>query len=132
VSGWRLWAWTTPGRRGRTRGTVRPVGETRAVSHVGKVVGAAGRLDPDRAPDADPGATCATLDELAVGRTGTVGNIGGGAHVVARLAALGFVPTTPIMMVQNFGRGPVIVEVRGTRVALGRREARKVYLARGE
>ncbi len=75
------------------------------------------------------GVTEATLDELDAGRTGRVRDVRGGAHVVTRLAALGFVPGTPVLMVQNFGRGPVIVEVRGTRVALGRREARRVHLA---
>jgi len=30
------------------------------------------------------------------------------------------------MMVQNFGRGPLIVLVRGTRLALGRGEAAKI------
>jgi Fe2+ transport system protein FeoA len=43
--------------------------------------------------------------------------------VNSRLAALGFVPGTRVSMVQNFGRGPLIVSVIHTRVALGRGEA---------
>jgi len=31
-------------------------------------------------------------------------------------------------MVQNFGRGPIIVMVRGTRIALGRGEAQKIIV----
>lgn len=31
-------------------------------------------------------------------------------------------------MVQNFGHGPIIVMVRGTRIALGRGEAEKVMV----
>lgn len=31
-------------------------------------------------------------------------------------------------MIQNFGRGPIIVLVRGTRIALGRGEAERVWI----
>jgi Fe2+ transport system protein FeoA len=41
----------------------------------------------------------------------------------SRLAALGFVPGSRVSMVQNRGRGPIIVSVIHTRVALGRSEA---------
>ena len=60
------------------------------------------------------------------------GRKGGGAGrgIVARLASLGFTPGVEVTMVQNYGRGPLIVEVRGTRVALGRREATRVLVSR--
>ena len=48
-----------------------------------------------------------------------------------RLASLGFTPGVTINMTQNFGRGPLIVTVRGTRVALGRGEAAKIIVERG-
>jgi ferrous iron transport protein A len=51
---------------------------------------------------------------------------------MSRLATLGFTPGAKLTMVQNFGRGPLIVSIRGTRIALGRGEATKVRVARGE
>lgn len=41
----------------------------------------------------------------------------------ARLVSLGFTPGARVNMAQNYGRGPLIVSVRGARVALGRGEA---------
>jgi ferrous iron transport protein A len=91
--------------------------------------------EPSASPssgDAAASGKPATLGELVAGQTGRVLDVLGGAQVVSRLAALGFVPGTPVAMVQNFGRGPVIVELRGTRVALGRREAGRVHLIRSQ
>ena len=51
---------------------------------------------------------------------------------MSRLATLGFTPGAKLTMVQNFGRGPLIVSIRGTRIALGRGEAAKVCVTRGE
>lgn len=48
--------------------------------------------------------------------------------MTSRLATLGFTPDARVTMVQNFGRGPIIVMVRGTRIALGRGEAEKVMV----
>ena len=39
---------------------------------------------------------------------------------------MGFTPETPLSMVQNNGRGPVLVYLRDTMVALGRSEAKKI------
>jgi ferrous iron transport protein A len=46
--------------------------------------------------------------------------------MTSRLATLGFTPGAKLTMVQNYGRGPLIVEVRETRIALGRGGARQV------
>ena len=48
--------------------------------------------------------------------------------MASRLATLGFTPGTPVRMIQNFGRGPIIVSVRGAQIALGRREAHRVHV----
>lgn len=40
-----------------------------------------------------------------------------------RLIAMGLTPGAEVRMVQNRGRGPVIVEVHGVRLALGRGQA---------
>jgi Fe2+ transport system protein FeoA len=63
------------------------------------------------------------LDELPTGSDAEIITLAGGSSVNSRLAALGFVPGTRVSMVQNFGRGPLIVSVIHTRVALGRSEA---------
>lgn len=47
-----------------------------------------------------------------------------------RLAALGFVPGAKIAVEANSGRGPVIVNVRGARVAIGRGQAHKMLVRR--
>jgi ferrous iron transport protein A len=45
---------------------------------------------------------------------------------------MGFTPGETISMVQNYGRGPIIVSIRGTLLALGRGEARKVAVRPGD
>lgn len=69
-----------------------------------------------------------TLAALPVDATARVLHLYGGRELVARLAALGFTPGTEVRVVQNFGRGPLIVTLRGTRLALGRREAARVHV----
>jgi ferrous iron transport protein A len=49
---------------------------------------------------------------------------------MSRLATLGFTPGAKLTMVQNFGHGPLIVNIRSTRIALGRGEAAKVYVTK--
>ncbi len=63
------------------------------------------------------------LDELPAGGEAEIEALSGAGATVNRLAALGFVPGSRVAMVQNRGRGPVIVSVIHTRVALGRSEA---------
>jgi len=41
---------------------------------------------------------------------------------------LGFTAGAEVAVVQNYGRGPIIVAVRDTRVALGRGEAAKIQV----
>ena len=73
----------------------------------------------------------ASLGDLAPGEVGIVQGLSGGRGFVSRLAALGFTPGAEVTMVQNFGHGPIIVIVRGTRIALGRGEAGRVLIERG-
>lgn len=70
------------------------------------------------------------LDDLKVNEAGFVESLAGGHGFVGRLSALGFTPKAEVRMVQNFGHGPVIVLVRGTRIALGRGQARRVLVSR--
>lgn len=71
---------------------------------------------------------CITLGALPAGKSGTVAELQGGRGFTTRMAALGFTPGAQVTMIQNFGRGPIIVRVRGTRIALGRGEAERVRI----
>jgi Fe2+ transport system protein FeoA len=70
------------------------------------------------------------LTKLEVGETGVVRRLDGGRGLIGRLAVLGFTPDAEVTMLQNFGRGPLIVTVRDTRIALGRGEAGKVRIVK--
>jgi ferrous iron transport protein A len=54
----------------------------------------------------------------------------GGQQLMSRLSALGLVAGVPVDVLQNRGRGPLLVLVRETRIALGRGEAAKVLVER--
>ncbi|MBN1484037.1 MAG: ferrous iron transport protein A [Chloroflexia bacterium] len=70
------------------------------------------------------------LSTLAPHEKASVRSLSGGRNLISRLAALGFTPGAFLTMVQNFGRGPLIVMVRDSRIALGRGEAGKVMVER--
>jgi ferrous iron transport protein A len=70
------------------------------------------------------------LSDLGPGEMGTVHHLASGRGFVARLVSLGFVPGAELTMVQNFGRGPVIVLIRDTHIALGRGEAGRIQVLR--
>jgi Fe2+ transport system protein FeoA len=52
----------------------------------------------------------------------------GGHQFLSRLATLGFTPGATLRVIRNYGRGPIIVSLRDTRVALGRGEAEKILI----
>jgi ferrous iron transport protein A len=66
------------------------------------------------------------LGSLQTGQTAVIHDFDAGHTLVSRLSALGFTPGARVTMIQNFGHGPVIVNVRDTRIALGRGEAARV------
>lgn len=51
-----------------------------------------------------------------------------GKGLINRLNSLGMTPGADIRVVQNIGRGPLIVSVRGARIALGRGEAEQLVV----
>lgn len=57
-----------------------------------------------------------------------VREVRGGRAFTSRVVALGFTPGAEVTVVQNYGRGPIMVEVRQSRVALGRGEAHKIWV----
>lgn len=70
------------------------------------------------------------LSSLEKDQTAVVSGLTGGQRFISRISAMGFTPGTPVTMVQNMGRGPVLVYLRDTQVALGRGEAAKVQIER--
>ena len=68
------------------------------------------------------------LASLSPGETGLVGSLDGGHGFVSRLAALGFTPGAPVVVIRNYGAGPIIVSVRGAQIALGRGEAGRIMV----
>jgi len=71
-----------------------------------------------------------SLAELVTGEHATVISFTAGRAVINRMASLGITPGAEVDMTQNYGHGPLIVIVRGTRVALGRGEAAQVFVER--
>lgn len=90
-------------------------------------------LSTGKAPEYEAGALQngeLPLTDLARGEAGLVYALTGGTSFLSRMASLGFTPGAPVRMVQNYGRGALIASIRGTRVALGRGEARRVQVVR--
>jgi Fe2+ transport system protein FeoA len=71
-----------------------------------------------------------SLTELSVDNYATISALHLGTSESTRLVSLGFTPGAEVSMTQNYGYGPLIVTVRGTRVALGRVEAAKILVER--
>ncbi|MBN1538196.1 MAG: FeoA domain-containing protein [Anaerolineales bacterium] len=71
-----------------------------------------------------------SLTQLKAGEKAAFINLVGGRGIAGRLTSLGFTPGVEITMTQNSGTGPLIVMLRGARVALGRREAQKIMVQR--
>jgi ferrous iron transport protein A len=70
------------------------------------------------------------LAELEANASATIKSFEVGRSISTRLASLGLTPGAEVDMTQNYGHGPLIVTVRGTRVALGRGEASKIFVIR--
>ncbi len=68
------------------------------------------------------------LVQLLTGQRAIVKEVNGGRGFVGRLATLGFTPGTEVEMEANYGTGPVIVNVRGVEIALGRNEAERILV----
>ncbi|OQA41066.1 MAG: FeoA domain protein [Chloroflexi bacterium ADurb.Bin325] len=68
------------------------------------------------------------LSALPVGWRGIVHSLQGGHEFCSRVANLGFTTGAQVVIRQNYGHGPVLVALRGTLVALGRREAGHIFV----
>ncbi len=70
------------------------------------------------------------LADLVTGEQATILSFQNMRGTVGRLTSLGFTPSARVTMAQNYGRGPLMVTVRGTYVALGRGEAEAIIVQR--
>jgi ferrous iron transport protein A len=69
-----------------------------------------------------------SLDRLPPCTPAVVVGMPSGHGVGRRLVALGITPGAEIRALQNWGRGPLMVEVHGVRLALGRGQAARVVV----
>jgi DtxR family Mn-dependent transcriptional regulator len=70
------------------------------------------------------------LSRLEAGQSGVVKSYDGKRGMLGRCLSLGFTPGSPVKMVENYRRGPVLVKVCDTEVALGREVAEKISVTR--
>lgn len=63
---------------------------------------------------------------LPPGGTAVVAALPESRGAAARLISMGLTPGSEVRMLQNRGRGAIILEVHGARLALGRGQAEKV------
>lgn len=71
-----------------------------------------------------------SLVDLKPGELAIFVGFSAGKNLMSRLIALGFTPGAKVLMTQNLGRGPLLVSIRGSFVALGRGEAAKIIVDR--
>ena len=69
-----------------------------------------------------------SLSDLKEKEKAKIVKIQGGIGIIQRLMDLGLTYGTVVQIVRNFGRGPIIVSVRNTDIALGRGIARKIWV----
>jgi ferrous iron transport protein A len=72
--------------------------------------------------------TLKPVSELLPGARGVVCNLRGGGEFASRVVAMGLSIGAEITVIRNSGRGPIIIDVRDTRLALGRGEAIKIQV----
>lgn len=70
--------------------------------------------------------TLLSLADIKTGEHAFFQAISAEKAVASRLTSLGFTPGVEMEMTQNYGHGPLVVTIRGTRVALGRHEAQNI------
>jgi ferrous iron transport protein A len=69
-----------------------------------------------------------SLDALKPGTRAVVASLPPARGIAKRMISLGLTPGAEVRMLQNHGRGPIILEVHGARLAIGRGMARAVVI----
>ncbi len=69
------------------------------------------------------------LARMEDGKTGVISSIIGGGRFLLKLESMGIHPGSRVTKITNlFNRGPVIIHVGGTEVAIGHRMARRILI----
>lgn len=72
------------------------------------------------------------LSTLQECETAVIHSLSGGQRFISRVSAMGFTPETTVTMLQNNSRGPVLVYLHDSQVALGRGEAEKIIIKKDD
>ena len=70
-----------------------------------------------------------SLANAQVNRKYRIEKTTGGSFFNMRLLSLGFIPGEYIKVINQYGRGPITVYVKGNKVALGRGAAAKIFIS---
>jgi DtxR family Mn-dependent transcriptional regulator len=70
------------------------------------------------------------ISALRAGESGVVRSYSGGRGMLGRCLSMGFTPGSVVRMIENYGRGPILVSVCDTEVALGREIAGRIVVTR--
>lgn len=82
--------------------------------------------------DSPHSAAIKLIADLPPGAGAQVHSLTGEHDFCSRMANLGFTAGALVTMRQNYGRGPIVVSVRGALVALGRAEASRIFVRPSE
>lgn len=83
-------------------------------------------MTPTRSQSETPGRAVVALSECAAGCEARLTAVRAGRELRARLAAMGLAPGVRLRVVRQSGRGPMVLAVRGMRLAVGRGMAEKL------
>lgn len=72
------------------------------------------------------------LTKLKKEENAIIAELMGSKEFHSRMASLGLTKGATVKILQNYGKGPIIVLVRSTRIALGRGEANKILVEKNE
>ena len=73
-----------------------------------------------------------TLNNLKKGESAIIHSLNGSRHFLSRITAMGFTPGTKLSIFRNNRRGALIVSLRDSRVAVGRRESQCIKVMEQE
>ena len=68
------------------------------------------------------------LSKIEAGVTVIFNDFTAGHELRTRLATMGMVPGTDMKVVSNMRRGPVVINIKGSKIALGRGMADKIMV----
>ncbi len=68
------------------------------------------------------------LTKIPSGKNVVLVSIAGGGQADMRLTEMGFIPGVSISVINNSGMGPITVNVKGSRLALGNGLAKKLLV----